>query len=84
MKPKEFYKLSKEQQKEEIEKCQSLEYFYNNYCKKEGMPEYSEETWQEYIEANKKERFSRRRGIEFNFTYPFTPEEAYKNSIEKK
>lgn len=84
MKPHEFNKLSKEQRQEEIDKCVSLEYFYNNYCKKEGMPEYSEETWKEYIEANKKEKFSRRRGIFFNSAYPFTPEEVYRNIIEEK
>lgn len=78
MKAEEFNSLSKEEQQIEIEKCQtSFEYFYNNYCKREGMPEYSEKAWQEYIENNKRERFSRRKVVGSHF-YPFTPEEAFK------
>ena len=61
MKSEQFNKLSKEEQREEINKCNSFEYFYNNYCKKEGMPEFSQETFEEYIISINKQRFSRRR-----------------------
>ena len=77
MKAEEFNRLSKEEQQDEIKKCQSFEYFYNNYCKTDNMPEFSQDAWDEYVETNKKERFSRRR---FNNRYfhPFTPEEVFK------
>jgi hypothetical protein len=78
MKAEEFNNLSKEEQQKEIEKCQSFEYFYNNYCWREGMPKYSEESWQEYVENNNRKRFSRRR-MGNTYFYPFTPEEAFKN-----
>jgi len=79
MTAEEFKSLSEIEQKEEIEKCKSsLEYFYNNYCKKEGMPDFSQESWEEYVENNKKLRFSRRRTFYPNQLYPFTPEEAFK------
>ncbi len=77
MKIEEFNNLSKEEQQKEIEKCQSFEYFYNNYCWREGMPKYSEKAWQEYVENNNRERFSRRR-MDNSYCYPLTPEEAFK------
>lgn len=58
MKAEEFYKLTKEEQQIEIEKCNSFEYFYINYCRKSGMLKYSEKIWKEYVETNNKERFS--------------------------
>jgi hypothetical protein len=80
MKTEEFNKLSKEEQQEEIKKCNSFEYFYNNYCKREGMPEFSQESWEEYVENNNKQRFSRRRMGESYF-YSLTPEECSKNKL---
>lgn len=74
MKAKEFNNISKEEQQKEVERCQSFEYFYNNYCKKEGMPDFSQEAWDDYLEQNNKRRFSRRRDI--NYFYPITPEEV--------
>lgn len=70
-----FITMLKEKQEEEIERCNSLEYFYNNYCKREGMPDFSQKAWEEYIENNNKSRVSRRRGSTF---YPLTPEECFK------
>ena len=72
-----FNKLSKEQQQEEIEKCKSFEYFYENYCWKEGMPKYTETAYKEYMENNMKQRFSRRR-MRNSYSFPLTPEEAFK------
>ncbi|HSE99932.1 MAG TPA: hypothetical protein VLA48_03465 [Nitrososphaeraceae archaeon] len=72
-----FLKLSAEEQQKEIDNCKSFEYFYNNYCKRDGMPEYSEEVYQEYLENINKQRFSRRRSIDNTF-YPLTPEECFK------
>lgn len=69
MKNIEFNNMSEEEQ--------AFEYFYNNYCKKEGMPDFSEEAFRQYIENNKKERFIRRR-VRESYFYPFTPEEAFK------
>ena len=46
MTAEEFNKLSEEEQQAELKRCESFEYFYNNYCRKEGMPEYSEKEWQ--------------------------------------
>lgn len=77
MKNEDFSKLSKEQQELEKERCNSFEYFYNNYCKKEGMPEFSQKVWDEYVEFNNKQRFSRRR-VGGSYFYPFTPEESFK------
>lgn len=77
MKAEEFNKLSKEQQKLEKERCNSFEYFYNNYCKKEGMPDFSQKVWDEYLENAKKQRFIRRR-VGGSYFYPFTPEESFK------
>lgn len=77
MTAEEFNKLSEEEQQNELKKCESFEYFYNNYCRKEGMPEYSEKEWQEYIKRNNNERFSRRR-FGNNHYYPFTIEEVFK------
>lgn len=76
MTPQEFKNLTKEEQMLEIERCKnSFEYFYNNYCRKEGMREFSQEVFDQYIESNKKERFSRRRVR--NSFYPLTIEELY-------
>ena len=79
MTAEEFYKLSEEEKQEEINKCKSFEYFYNNYCKREGVPEFSQKAWEEYVETNNKQRFSRRRDINSSF-YPLTPEETFKNN----
>jgi hypothetical protein len=46
----------------------------------EGMPEFSQEAWKDYVENNNKQRFSRRR-IVGNYFYPFTPEECFKNKL---
>ena len=78
MTAEEFNKLSEEEQQNELKRCESFEYFYNNYCRKEGMSEYSEKEWQEYVKNNSKQRFSRRR-LDSVF-YPFTPEEVFKKA----
>lgn len=49
-----------------------------NSLTKEGMPEFSQEVFDDYIEQNKKERFSKRRKGDSYF-YPVTPEEATKS-----
>lgn len=72
-----FNTLSKEDQREEIEKCSSFEYFYNNFCKRESMPDFSQKAWEEYVESNTKLRFSRRRTIGDTF-YPLPPEGCFK------
>lgn len=77
MKSEEFNKLSKKEQEEEILRCKSFEYFYNNYCKKDGMPEFSQEAWEEYVKNNNKQRFSRRR-VHVSHLFPLTPEETFK------
>jgi hypothetical protein len=80
MKSQEFNNLSKEEQLKEIEKCQSFEYFYNNYCKKEGMPEYSKEAFEEYKiqaeQARLRNGYSRRGKTFLMREYPLTPEEV--------
>ena len=81
-----------ENNKEELQRClDSEEYFYNNYCKKEGMPEYSKEQFLAY----KKEAESKRNLIltktrisnigqsiikNYNYfkSYPLTPNECFK------
>lgn len=80
MKAEKFNKLSKEEQQDEIEKCQSFDYFYNNYCKRDGVPEFSQVFWDNYVETNKKERFSRRRFNNHCF-HPLTPKESFKAKI---
>ena len=77
MKAEEFNSLSKEEQQKEVDKCSSFEYFYNNYCKKDNMPDFSQKAWEDYIEQIKKQRFSRRRFGDSYF-YPFTPEQSVK------
>lgn len=77
MKKEDFNKLSKEQQQLEIEKCKSSEYFYNNYCKKEGMPEYSEDVWQNYVEQVSRQRVKPSR-MGYKNNYPLTPDECFK------
>ena len=84
MKVENFNKLSKEEQQEEIKRCESFEYFYNNYCKKEGMPDFSQKAWSEYIENNNKQIFSRRRSIDNKYFYPYTPEECIKSPIKRQ
>lgn len=78
MTAEEFNKLSEEEQQNELKRCESFEYFYNNYCRKEGMPEYSEKEWQEYVKRNNNKRFSRRK-LDSVF-YTFTPEEVFKKA----
>lgn len=76
MKAEEFNKLSKE----EVNRRQSFEYFYNNYCKRDGMPDFSQKVWDEYVETANKQIFNRRKlGINYCF-YPFTTEEAFKTN----
>ena len=53
MKAEEFSSLSKEEQQKEVDKCSSFEYFYNNYCKKDDMPDFSQKAWEDYIEQIK-------------------------------
>ena len=77
MKVEEFNNLSKEEQQKEVERCKSFEYFYNNYCKREDMPEFSQEVWEDYLKQNEKQRFSRRRNTNSSF-YPLTPQETFK------
>jgi hypothetical protein len=79
--------LKKEQQKE-IEKCESLEYFYKNYCWKEGMPEYSEKSYKEYLEfaeaARRMVGITNRRGKSMCIReYPLTIEEAFLFNLNK-
>lgn len=57
MKSKELNNLNPEEKQEEIEKCKSFEYFYNNYCRIKGMPEYSEQAYQDYLEMAQNARF---------------------------
>jgi hypothetical protein len=81
MKSKEFNKLAKEEQQKEIEKCKSFKYFYKNYCWKEGMPEYSEKAYKEYLEFAETVRYmigiTNRRGKAMCIReYPLTLDEA--------
>lgn len=68
---------------EELERCKnSFEYFYNNYCRRDGMPEYSEEAYQAYLKDVEESRYiiSRtHRGKALNM-YPLTPKEAFKTN----
>ena len=65
---------------EEIEKCKnSFEYFYNSYCKRDGMPEYSEEAYQDYLKMVEESRYKvgrTRIGYDLRM-YPLTPNECY-------
>ena len=75
--------LTEEQQQEEIEKCKnSFEYFYNNYCKRDGMPEYSEEAYQDYLRNVEESRYiigKTRSGKNLHMKlYLFTPDKAFK------
>lgn len=81
--------LSKEEIDSEIEKCKnSVSYFYNNYCRKEGMPEYSEEAFQEYIKEAEKARlrngYNRRGKVMLTREFPLTPNECMIKSKEDK
>ena len=74
--------LTKEEQQLEIEKCKSFEYFYNNYCKRDGMPEYSEEAYQDYLRNVEESRYiigKTRSGKKLHIKlYLFTPDKAFK------
>lgn len=66
---------------EEIQKCQnSFEYFYNNYCKRDGMPEYSEKVYRDYLEMAKNARHIIGRGRKGQNLYakPLIPNESFK------
>ena len=83
MNGKEYLNLTEEQQQEEIERCKnSFEYFYNNYCKRDGMPEYSEEAYQDYLKMAEDARYmigrNRRGKAIFMKEYSLTPNEAFK------
>lgn len=72
---------------EEMEKCKSFEYFYNNYCKKDGMPEYSEEAYQEYLKMAEEAKYKVNRtrlGKNLHMKlYPLTPEECFTKNNTK-
>ena len=73
-------KMSSEEISIELEKCKnSVSYFYNNYCRKGNMPEYSEEVFQKYIEQAKQAReingFNRRGKSMLMREFPLTPNE---------
>lgn len=74
--------LTKEEQQLEIEKCKSFEYFYNNYCKRDGMPEYSEETYQDYLKMAEDARYiisKSRKGKALHMReHQLTPNESFK------
>ena len=74
--------LTKEEQQLEIEKCKSFEYFYNNYCKRDGMPEYSEEAYQDYLKMAEDTRYvigRTRLGKNLHMKlYPLTPDKVFK------
>ncbi len=74
--------LTEEQQREEIEKCKSFEYFYNNYCKiDDNMPDFSEKAYQEYLKLAEEAIYRigwTRRGKALHMKeYPLTPNECY-------
>lgn len=79
--------LTPQEQILELEKCQnSFEYFYNNYCKRDGMPEYSEDVYKNYLGMAKKARYiagyTRRGKLLCMGGYPLTLEECYKTTKE--
>jgi predicted metal-dependent peptidase len=80
METKKFDSLNKEEENLEIERCQeSFAYFYNNYCKKEGMPEYSEDVFKDYLKQVEKERNKvSRRKFGKSYFFPLTYQEALK------
>ena len=59
MTQQEWENTTPEQRKQEWERCQNNEYFYNTYCKKEGDPEYSQETFNAYLERALKKRLGK-------------------------
>ena len=72
-----------EQQQEEIERCKnSFEYFYNNYCRRDGMPEYSEEAYQDYLKMAEDTRYvigRTRLGKNLHMKlYSLTPDKVFK------
>jgi len=79
----------KSKDEEELEKCKnSVAYFYNNYCRKEGMPEYSEEVFQEYIKMAEEARYRigyfRRGKAMLMREYPLTPNECIIPKLNSK
>lgn len=66
---------------EEMQKCKSFEYFYNNYCKRNGMPEYSEEAYQDYLKMAEEARYKVGRNRRGNNLYmkPLTQNECYES-----
>jgi len=85
-------KNNKDLATKEYAKCiESEEYFYNMWCKREGDPEYSPETFEEYKKLIKENRHLlqskfRRAGPKPNFEYmrkfyennPFSAKESFK------
>ncbi len=64
---------------EEMQKCKSFVYFYNNYCKRDGMPKYSEEAYQDYLKMAEESRYKvgRSRRVDNLYMKPLTPNECY-------
>lgn len=67
----------------EYQKCQnSISYFYNNYCRKEGQPEYTEEEFEKYINTVKLMKngsIIRDRRMKLHLLqYPLTIKDAFK------
>lgn len=62
-----------------MEKCKSFKYFYNNYCKRDSMPEYSEEVFQDYLKMAEENRYGVSRTRKGNNLYmqPLRPNECY-------
>lgn len=49
--------LTSAQIQEELELCEKhKKYFYNNYCRAEGMPEYSEKAFERYLKEAEEKR----------------------------
>lgn len=69
-----------EENKEEMQKCKdSPVYFYNNYARKEGEKELTEEEYNYWLEAIEKQRKMplKLRG-DYTRHYPLTINEAFK------
>lgn len=67
---------------QELVKCEnSEEYFYENYCRKENMPEYSKEEFEKYINTVKVMRSGFRLGdrrMKAHLKqYPLTPKDIF-------
>jgi len=83
MNPK-LKELNPTQLKEEYELCTKYnKYFYNNYCRAEGMPEYSEEVFEKYTEDVKEKRSkSNLLDIKKSYaTYPLSIDEVIKSKF---